>query len=278
MAMCKDRNRSKRTGGPGDASLDTLARPRQDELRLAGVLVVALLVTFVPRLGLLAAGANEEPAPSAPASAEDGTSDSPQARVLDEPTSGIEFVTNVRYLAENRPAWLEEGPRVTGDTLWLSVKGGPYQRLADCRRELDGQLREAVDEYICDFLGDRRAANWLSYPVDEIRERLVDETFQEQLETSVGLMNQIHARLRFGRAFQDELHQRWQQLRMAFRLVRVIVWSLTILGVLAVVYGYFRLDTATRGYYSGRLQFAVVAAILGVVAASFLLAKWIPWM
>ena len=51
-----------------------------------------------------------------------------------------------------------------------------------------------------------------------------------------------------------------------------------VLLLVTTLFGYFKLDTATRGYYTGRLQFAAAAAILALVAASVLLAKWIPWM
>ena len=43
-----------------------------------------------------------------------------------------------------------------------------------------------------------------------------------------------------------------------------------------------RLDTATKGYYSGRLQFLAVVAILALTAAGTLFANvnsdWIRWM
>jgi hypothetical protein len=44
------------------------------------------------------------------------------------------------------------------------------------------------------------------------------------------------------------------------------------------MFSFLKLDTATRGYYTGRLQFGAAATILALVAASVLLMKWIPWM
>ena len=37
--------------------------------------------------------------------------------------------------------------------------------------------------------------------------------------------------------------------------------------LLALMFGYFKLDTATKGYYTGRLQMGLAAAILAVVVA-----------
>ena len=51
-----------------------------------------------------------------------------------------------------------------------------------------------------------------------------------------------------------------------------------VLGFLGLVFGYLKLDTATRGYYTGRLQIGALAAVLSLAAAGVLLARWIPWM
>ena len=51
-----------------------------------------------------------------------------------------------------------------------------------------------------------------------------------------------------------------------------------VILLLSTMFSYFKLDTATRGYYTGRLQFAAAAAILTVIAASVLFANYVPWM
>jgi len=55
-----------------------------------------------------------------------------------------------------------------------------------------------------------------------------------------------------------------------------------LLGLMGVVFAYLRLDTATKGYYSGRLQFLAAAAILALSAAGVLFANvnadWLRWM
>ena len=73
----------------------------------------------------------------------------------------------------------------------------------------------------------------------------------------------------------------WLVLLWAMSRERVSAGTLLTRGgamLLGTLFSYFRLDTATKGYYTGRLQFAAAAAILTLVAASVLLAKWIPWM
>ena len=51
-----------------------------------------------------------------------------------------------------------------------------------------------------------------------------------------------------------------------------------MLLLLTSVFGYFRLDNATRGYYTGRLQFMTAAAILAVVGAGVIAAQYITWL
>jgi hypothetical protein len=44
------------------------------------------------------------------------------------------------------------------------------------------------------------------------------------------------------------------------------------------IFSYFRLDNATRGYYTGRLQFLTAAAILAVIGGGVFAARWIHWL
>ena len=44
------------------------------------------------------------------------------------------------------------------------------------------------------------------------------------------------------------------------------------------VFSYFRLDNATRGCYTGRLQFLTAAAILAVIGGGVFAARWIHWL
>jgi hypothetical protein len=190
----------------------------------------------------------------------------------------VKIITNVQYLAKDRPDWLEKKPFSEGATMRVAVKAGPYYRMRQCLADLDDELRSATAEFIADDLGSTRAAGLIRYNVSEIKNRLVKATFEEQLTTSVGPMNQAHALLVFDNSFRKEIEQRWKQIKSLSRLLQVGIGSGVVLLMLATMFGYFRLDTATRGYYTGRLQFMAAAAILTLVAASVMLIKWIPWL
>ena len=56
--------------------------------------------------------------------------------------------------------------------------------MRQCLIDLDEELRNATSEFINEQLGSDRAAILVSFRLDEIKNRLVRETFEEQLETS----------------------------------------------------------------------------------------------
>jgi hypothetical protein len=74
------------------------------------------------------------------------------------------------------------------------------------------------------------------------------------------------------------LDLRWSQIRARSRLAQAGLGIGVIVLLLGTMFSYFKLDTATRGYYTGRLQFATAGTILTLVAASVLLVRWIRWM
>ena len=160
----------------------------------------------------------------------------------------------------------------------MAVKAGPYYRMRECLRELDDELKVATDEFINDYLESPRAATLIRYDLKQIKKRLVRDTFEEQLTTSVGPMNQAHALLEFNKSFCSELDERWKRAKTTVRLTETGAVAGVVLLLIATVFAYFKLDTATKGYYTGRLQFAAAAAILVSVAVCVLVTKWITWM
>ena len=76
----------------------------------------------------------------------------------------------------------------------------------------------------------------------------------------------------------NELNGKWEKIRATSRLSQVGLFGGAGLLLLASVFGYFRMDNATRGYYTGRLQFMTAAAILGIVGVGAILSQWIHWL
>jgi putative salt-induced outer membrane protein YdiY len=157
---------------------------------------------------------------------------------------------------------------------------------------LDQQLNKAVAAYIDDYFepetaGACRVSDIIRYDMGYIKKHLVKRgnTFEEKLQMSFGPMYQTHALLEFGPEFRKELENRRGDLKtyareraIAFRLRGLALGFGAVLCLLTVIYGYLRLDTATRGYYAGRLQFLAATAILIVIVAGAWLASRVMWM
>lgn len=180
-----------------------------------------------------------------------------------------------------RPPWVDQPDRDVGQVHQICVTAGPYKQLRVARQQLWEQLRAQTDAYINDVLGHPQAARWVGYDKNEVRHRFVapDRIYDEKvLSPSVGLMHQSHALLEFGPDFHEEIQQSWHHVLARARLVKVALVSAAVLGTLVLLFGYFNAETATRGFYSGRLKFATALAILAVVAVGVLVARSIPWL
>jgi hypothetical protein len=191
-----------------------------------------------------------------------------------------------------RPAWLDRAPTQAGDVCQVPVSSGPQEKLGECRPAVEQELRKAVAAYIDEYFGPSaagqlRPSDVIAYDLGYIHKHLVKpgNTFEEKLRLSFGPMYQTHALLEFGPAFRKELDGRRGELERyvretatAYRLRGLALGFGAVLCLLSVVFGYFRLDTATRGYYTGRLQFLAATAILIVIVAGALLANRMMWM
>ena len=154
----------------------------------------------------------------------------------------------------------------------ISVSSGPYLRQREARKELDRQLKLATDEYINEFLANAAAARWLGYDETRIRQTLVParNIYDEKvISPSFGVMYQSHALLEFGPEFHRDVEQAWHQIVARAQLAKLTLAAVAVLGTLVLLFSYFHADTATRGFYSGRLKFVTAVAILGLVASGF---------
>jgi hypothetical protein len=225
--------------------------------------------------------AAEQPPAAAPA---DSTEPSSPVQPLQIPLDSDEQANPTVIIPDDRPAWVESKPVLEGDVHALAVKSDFHARDIDAWRALDTELVRGTKAYIGQYLGSSQAPLFFRYSLDEIKQRFLrpENVYSETVQVSFGPMHQVHALLQFPDEFRQELDTRWAQVVVSGRLVRTAGVGLAVLALLAILFGYFRADTATRGYYTRRLQFVAVAAILALIAAGVVFARtsmtWVQWL
>jgi hypothetical protein len=204
----------------------------------------------------------EEEAPTGPSAAK-------PSRIVELPADF--FAPENRVVIPQRPEWV--GSKQTIDDVFQQgVSSALELRPNQTRASLDQRLVQAVDDYIRQYLGNDQATMFIHYDAAEIRRLLADSSteFSDVVETSAGKMHQSHVLLKITPEFRAALDARWQQVVQYARVLSTSGIALGVLVMLGMLFAYFRVDNATKGYYTRRLQMLLVAAILGVLAAGFL--------
>jgi hypothetical protein len=260
---------------------------------LAGVSGAGLVAAGATTFGLAAGGFFELPALAAQASAQE-----PQTPEADETPAADASSTSAssasaagsgevaigsipEFVAPaGRPAWIHARENLAGPIHTIPVASGAHHVESEARRALDRALESATSEYIEKELGSHLAPQLLRFDARTIKERFVkpQNVHSDWATYQVGEMCEYFALLEFDQAFRDELASRWDAVRSTSRLTQLGLFAGAGLLLLAAVFGYFRLDNATRGYYTGRLQFLAAAAILAVIGAGVFAAQWIHWL
>ncbi len=179
----------------------------------------------------------------------------------------------------DRPSWLEAEPVREGSVHRTYVSSGPHFRQRECALALDAELKRATDEYVDEYLGSD-ASQFINFDLNYIKTHLLDPDLKYSgvVQFDFAPMREEHRCLVFTEQFRSELDERWRQVVTTSRVTTTGVVAGGVLALLGVIFSFFKLDTATRGFYTGRLQFAAAGAILALVVAGVVVARWVPWM
>jgi len=176
--------------------------------------------------------------------------------------------------AKKPPAWVGAPPHVLGESYQKTIIVGPYPTRQDCDAELPNELQKELNRYVELCMGQPAGTTRVELPYEFLREEVVrgeweEETWSTSLDRK---MTQLHVLLQFDRKVKDRILEERQRAVVAGRLWMTGGGLAAMLWLLAVMYGYLRIDLATGGAYRGRLRFAAILAILGPVAAAILVA------
>jgi len=182
--------------------------------------------------------------------------------------------------ANELPDWVLAGSVLEGNVHRVVVESGPHQRIRERDLELDKALLIATNDYIAWYLESDTAPMLINFDLQYIKSRLVssEHKLNTVREFKVGPMHTSYAMLEVDHSVRQQLDHRWQDVVAKSRMLYTALIGGAVLALLGVMFSYFCLDNATRGFYTGRLQFVAVAVILILVAAGVLTARWIPWM
>ncbi len=207
--------------------------------------------------------------------ADEPASDGEEAPEVDPSVLAQAYVVN----EDKRPTWVATQPVNAGTTSRITVTAGPHLRIQDCNDDLKEELKKAVDQFIDEHVQFEGASGKLNYSQQFIHTNLVSETYQEAvMSPSFGEMQQLHALIDIPEWFVNDVDARWHELVVTRRLASVGILSFGVLALVSVLFAYFRVDTATKGFYTGRLQFVTALAILALIAVGVLLGRSVPWM
>ncbi len=249
---------------------------------LAALLSVALVALGSFAAATFASESERDPVQAAPLEQPAGAaleSDTNEQPSLADERPSLETQLPVEPQSQARPNWVDDEA-----TSPKFVESGPKLDPRQCDRAFNESLVKRANEFINRHVDDPRAASFIGYSLDQADQlkRFLRETFEETTERSFpDGVHQMHARyglVEFDQSFFAQVDQDWSQVRTTSRLALLGVICAGVLLLLSTAFAYFKLDNATRGFYTGRLQFLAAVAILTLIAAGVVAARWVPWM
>jgi hypothetical protein len=137
--------------------------------------------------------------------------------------------------------------------------------VADYSRQLVGDISALGSSYTHRTL--YRAGITPAY----VRQNFCVDEYTELAEKPYGTMRTAYVLMEFDQEDNRELAARWREVRREQGVLLASSGGLLVLSLLGVVFGYLKLDTLTKGYYSLRLKLAAAVVILGIICLGALL-------
>jgi hypothetical protein len=190
-----------------------------------------------------------------------------EIELTDTETSDVSAASSpvaILTVSAERPAWVGAAPKRVGPVYSTVVVSDPYVSKAECDEAIDPQLRDVALRYVDDLLGSG-ARRFVDLDMSAVRTKMARDEYVELLDTSVGPMQRVHVLMEFDNSLRDEFRQQYQAGIRQRRLYQAGGGAVLLVGFLVVMFGYLTVDTATRGFYTRRLQLAAAAAILLIV-------------
>jgi hypothetical protein len=199
------------------------------------------------------------------------------------------------------PAWIHDKPGTVGQDYREIVSTDEYATEDEARRAMDVLLMLRTAERVRSLTGedsleqrrpsltfhqgtvtldgtvaydpnyrqwwdqDIRLLNSMGIGMNEIRRSVVRDQYMASRESSRALntMYKQYTQAQFTPWFDDQLKKHWLAYKRQDRFEQVSMGATSVIGLLAFVFGLFKVDTWTKGYYTKRLFIGVPAMIIG---------------
>lgn len=166
-----------------------------------------------------------------------------------------------------RPAWMDAPTGRAGDVYRTRTKVGPCFSLVECEGQLPNALRQAVQTYADRQLGEGKG-QFVNLPTSYIHDHIVLKEWEERKQDLIEPMIYLHVLLQFDSDARRAIQASYDNTVVVERLAQTATAGGVVLGLLTIIFGYLKLDTLTRGYYTWRLRLTAAAAILGLAAVA----------
>ncbi len=166
-----------------------------------------------------------------------------------------------------RPEWVDQELFRSGNVVRRAVSAGPYATLEECEQELLAKIDASVCRQV-ELLTGTRPSSMRTIEVTQpyVMSECLVEQYAEQSRTQTGFeVWTQHVLLEFTPTVDNYLLDQFHTSQRYDRVSKVAMGGGGVLGMLAVVLGMLRLDTATKGYYTKRLFIGVPVAIIGIL-------------
>lgn len=208
----------------------------------------------------------------AASSAEEETAEESHA-----PVDSAEETSSI--IPPGRPAWVEQAPQWEDDGTYLvAVSSGPFERGMDCRKILENETKIALRQFANDYLDNPQAAERLGSQLDSLQEDVTIDTYHEQLNASVGPMQQWHSLLKFDIPIQQKLGELWQAQQQVSRVVYIGAGFFGLLGLLSIFYIGMSLTSEGSKVSPWLVSAGTVVALGGLLVAGVIFVQAFPML
>jgi hypothetical protein len=164
-------------------------------------------------------------------------------------------------------------PFESDDGSFVLVTTKPHFTPQQAKNELDRVMLEAADERYKAAVHSPRAPFWFPLDLAYVRSELLVPDGERFIRNHEGKYVG-HALITLDQPFERRL----RAVRVASRSMQIVAAGGAALALMVVAFAFLRLDRATRGLYTGRLQTWAVVACAVVACVTGIVAYWIPWI